>query len=128
MAGYTSCLSYEDCWGSSNKMAAFGWISGGSIEARRKQTSSRHDCHAAWDAVSEISPTGGKSSKYTHALSNRHSLPDFWHWSHFGRFGWHLIFFSLQVTHAWANRFRGFPAFVIPQFALTGSPSMTFGQ
>jgi hypothetical protein len=21
------------------------------------------------------------------ALSNLHSLPDFWHWSHFGRFG-----------------------------------------
>lgn len=23
----------------------------------------------------------------TYALSNLHSLPDFWHWSHFGKLG-----------------------------------------
>ena len=64
----------------------------------------------------------------TYALSNLHSRPDFWHWSHLGRFGWHLIFFSLHVRQACASRFLGFPAFVIPQLALTGSPSTFLGQ
>src|SRR3954454_21423490 len=69
------------------------------------------------------------SDQYTtYAFSNLHSRPDFWHWSHLGKFGWHLIFFSRQIRHACARRFLGFPALVTPQFAFTGIPSIALGQ